>query len=405
MDIKKINIQDYNYLLPEEKIAKYPLPERTSSKLLIYDKGKIKSDFFYHLPDFLSPGDRLIFNATKVIQARLLFQETTGAKIEIFCLEPEVPADYEQIFQTTKNCTWKCIVGNSKKWKSGKLSLELIIEGKKLTLFAERTFAGKDFQLVKFFWDNPTITFAEILEKSGKTPIPPYLRRESEESDTIRYQTVYSKQKGSVAAPTAGLHFSKGLIKTLKEKNIGISELILHVGAGTFKPVKNDTVADHDMHTEHFIVSKELIKTLLENLGNIVAVGTTSVRTLESLYRIGLKLKDTAKPEAFHVSQWEAYKSADELSVQSALQNILNYMDANKLNCIEATTKIIIVPGYTFKIVNKLITNFHQPKSTLLLLVSAFIGKDREKVYDYALKNDFRFLSYGDSSLLIPSST
>ncbi|RLD47788.1 MAG: S-adenosylmethionine:tRNA ribosyltransferase-isomerase [Bacteroidetes bacterium] len=402
MNIKEIQIEDYYYDLPNEKIAKYPLKKREESKLLIYKSGSISHKHFYDIPEILSKNDLVIFNSTKVIQARLLFHKKTGAKIEIFCLEPYEPADYEQIFQTKKKCKWKCNVGNSKKWKSGKLSFDYLINGKDLTLFAERISTDNNSQIIEFTWENSDFSFAEILENAGETPIPPYLNRNSEESDKTRYQTVYSKQKGSVAAPTAGLHFTEDLIKELQDKGIKTSELILHVGAGTFKPVKTKTIDEHEMHTEHFIVTENLISELISNLNHIVSVGTTSVRTLESLYWLGVKLENNNNLNKFHIYQWEVYKLPVKISVEKALNNILKYLKNNHKKYIEATTQIIIVPGYQFKIINKLITNFHQPKSTLLLLIAAFTGNNWQKIYNYALNNKFRFLSYGDSSILIP---
>ncbi|NPA67563.1 MAG: S-adenosylmethionine:tRNA ribosyltransferase-isomerase [Chlorobi bacterium] len=402
MAFLNININDFNYNLPETEIAKYPLPNRSDSKLLIYNKGKIYDKHFKDLPSILQKNDLLIFNTTKVIRARLIFRKLTGAKIEIFCLEPHAPSDYEQIFQETESCKWKCAVGNLKKWKQGKLIAEYTVNGKKISLEAKRVDGLNNYQIIELKWNNKNITFGDILEHAGKTPVPPYLKRDSEEIDKNRYQTVYSEQKGSVAAPTAGLHFTEELIKKLKDKGIKTANLTLHVGAGTFKPVKSDFIKDHEMHTEHFIVGKELILSLMSNKNNNVAVGTTSVRTIESLYLLGVKLQKDKNPEALHLSQWEAYNLPLTLSPKEALTNILSYMDKNKTEYFEASTQIMIVPGYKFKMTDKLITNFHQPKSTLLLLVDAFIGNDRKKVYDYALKNNFRFLSYGDSSILIP---
>ena len=399
---KNININEFNYNLPNERIAKYPLINRSDSKLLVYNKEKITDKIFSDLPQILKKDDFIIYNSTKVIQARLFFRKKTGAKIEIFCLEPFEPSDYEQIFQTTKSCRWKCIIGNLKKWKQEDLQSECIINNKNLTLIAKKISSDKNSQIIEFSWNNPDFSFAEIIENAGKTPIPPYLKRESEESDKIRYQTVYSKQKGSVAAPTAGLHFTDELINELRKREIKTDELILHVGAGTFKPVKSETIEGHKMHTEHFIVSKKLIKELISNQNHVVSVGTTSVRTLESLYWLGIKLHKNKDLSNFHISQWEIYNLPDNLSVSESLNVILEYMQNKHKKFIEATTQIMIVPGYKFKIINKLITNFHQPKSTLLLLIAAFIGNTWKQVYDYALKNEFRFLSYGDSSILIP---
>ncbi len=396
-----ININDYNYNLPNDRIAKYPLDSRELSKLLIYNSGEIYHKKFYNLPDVLSKKDLIVFNTTKVIQARLTFRKPTGAKIEIFCLEPYEPSDYEQIFQETKRCKWYCAIGNFKKWKSEKIVSEFKAGDKSFILTAKKIKSENNNHIIEFFWDNEKISFADILENAGVTPIPPYLKRESEEADKIRYQTVYSKQKGSVAAPTAGLHFTEELISKIKSKGVNISELILHVGAGTFKPVKSDFVSEHKMHTEHFTVSKKLIKDLIENK-NVVSVGTTSVRTLESLYWMGVKLQNNKQMNNFHISQWEVYDIPGNLSVKKSLKNISEYLEREKKSSLEASTQIIIVPGYEFKIVKKLITNFHQPKSTLLLLIAAFIGEKWKNIYEYALKNDFRFLSYGDSSILIP---
>ncbi len=402
MAFRNIHIDDYDYILPEEKIAKYPLSERDKSKLLIYKDKSISEKKFNTIKDILSKKDLVVFNTTKVIQARLIFHKKTGAEIEIFCLEPQAPSDYEQIFQTTESCQWKCTVGNLKKWKSDILEAEYTIENKTLRLTAEKIKSDNASQIIEFKWNNKSLSFADILEQTGKTPIPPYLKRESEESDKNRYQTVYSKQKGSVAAPTAGLHFTNNLIEKLHDKGIKTSELTLHVGAGTFKPVKSETIEAHEMHTEHFIVTKNLIFDLISGINQIVSVGTTSLRTLESLYWLGVKLHIKKTNRNLHISQWEVYELPSDLSAEESLKEILQYMQINKTEYIEATTQIMIVPGYQFKLVNKLITNFHQPKSTLLLLIAAFIGNDWKKVYDYALKNNFRFLSYGDSSLLIP---
>ncbi len=401
MNVTNLNIEDYNYILQNERIAKYPLKNRDNSKLLIYDSGKINQQYFYNLPEILTKNDLLVFNTAKVIQARLLFRKETGAKIEIFCLEPYEPADYEQVFQETESCKWKCVVGNSKKWKTGNLFSEFSINNKNIRLTAKRIDIKENYQIIEFIWDNPIVSFAEILENTGKTPIPPYLKRASEESDKNRYQTVYSKQKGSVAAPTAGLHFTKELISKLDKKGIERAELILHVGAGTFKPVKSKYISEHEMHTEHFRINKSLIEQLIKN-ENITAVGTTSVRTLESLYWLGIKLFENFSLKKFHISQWEVYELPDILKPKDSLSLLLKYMNDNNISYIEATTQIMIVPGYKFKIVKKLITNFHQPKSTLLLLIAAFIGEKWKNVYEYALKNNFRFLSYGDSSILIP---
>lgn len=401
MNIKDINIQNYNYKLPEEKIAKYPLKNRENSKLLIYDKGEISHSNFNNILDYVNKNDFLVFNNTKVIQARLNFKKETGANIEVFCLEPIEPTDYSLIFQTTKSCKWKCIVGNLKKWKKGNISFNYTDSKTVTKINATKISSNDDSHTIEFTWDNPNLTFAEILEKNGQIPIPPYLKRKSEESDKTRYQTIYSKHKGSVAAPTAGLHFTEKTLSILKEKGTHLGNITLHVGAGTFKPVKTNSVLEHEMHTEHFSVTKEFIKNLINNLNQVIAVGTTTVRTLESLYFIGLKLF-LKKENPFHINQWEVYDLKKDISTKGALLKIIDFMENEKIEKIEASTQIIIVPGYIFNIVNKLITNFHQPKSTLLLLISAFIGQDWKNIYKYALENNFRFLSYGDSSILTP---
>jgi len=402
MNIQNINIQDYNYNLPEEKIAKYPLKNRENSKLLIYDKGNISHKTFKNIYDLISNNELLVFNNTKVIQARLNFKKETGANIEVFCLEPVEPADYSLMFQSTNSCKWKCIVGNLKKWKKGNISFEYT-DNKNITkIFASKISSNEDSHIIEFTWDNKDLTFAEILEKSGEIPIPPYLKRKSEESDLRRYQTVYSKYKGSVAAPTAGLHFTNEILLNFKKTGIKTANITLHVGAGTFKPVKTNSVSEHEMHTEQFSVTKEFLEKLINNLGNITAVGTTTVRTLESLYFLGLKLSQKPKDNDFHIKQWEVYDFKKDLSSKEALQCIIEFMNNEKIDKFDASTQIIIVPGYKFNIVNKLITNFHQPKSTLLLLISAFIGEDWKKIYKYSLENKFRFLSYGDSSILMP---
>ncbi len=401
MQIKDINIEGFNYELPDSRIAKYPLENRSNSKLLIYDKGNIKQKFFKDISKVLE-NDFLVYNNTKVIQARLNFKKKTGANIEIFCLEPIEPADYSLMFQSVNSCKWKCIIGNLKKWKIEEVFSTVIISGIEITVSAKKIRALDNSNIIEFSWDNSEISFGEILENMGQTPIPPYLKRKSEESDKERYQTVYSKHKGSVAAPTAGLHFTAKILKDLFNKGISTGHISLHVGAGTFKPVKTNKIGEHEMHAEHFSVSKKLILQLIKNDGKIVAVGTTTVRTLESLYVLGCKLNKKNELKDFNINQWEVYDIEKLLSSKDSLNNILSYMNKNNFETINASTKIIIVPGYKFKIVNKLITNFHQPKSTLLLLISAFIGEDWKDIYKYAFENEFRFLSYGDSSLLIP---
>ena len=403
-ETKHIKISDYNYPLPEERIAKFPLKERDSSKLLVYKHGEIDERVFTSLPEYIEPGSLMIFNNTKVIQARLHFRKETGALIEIFCLEPIKPNDYVLNFQQTEHSAWLCMVGNLKKWKEGPLHKEMTVKGKPLTLTATRGECHGTSHWIDFSWDNSEVTFADILEVFGELPIPPYLNRETQESDKETYQTVYSKIKGSVAAPTAGLHFTERVLDTLRNKGVDLEEVTLHVGAGTFRPVKSEEIAGHDMHTEYISVNRQTIEKLLKHGGETTAVGTTSVRTIESLYYIGviLESRPEASQEELHVKQWMPYENETNFTPIQALQNILDYMDRNHLDALHTSTQIIIAPGYEYKIVKRIVTNFHQPQSTLLLLVSAFVKGDWRKIYDYALSHDFRFLSYGDSSLLIP---
>ena len=401
---QQISIEDYNYSLPDERIAKFPLPKRDESKLLLYRDGKVSESVFKHITDYLPEGSLMVFNNTRVIQARLLFQRATGAQIEVFCLEPIAPNDYVLSFQQTEHCAWLCMIGNLKKWKEGTLSREMIIKGQTVTLTATRGECCGTSHWIDFRWNNSEITFADILEVFGELPIPPYLNRETEESDKETYQTVYSKIKGSVAAPTAGLHFTERVLSALKNKGIELEELTLHVGAGTFKPVKSEEIEGHEMHTEYISVSRHTIEQLITHGGHCVAVGTTSVRTLESLYYIGVTLAThpDATSEELVVRQWMPYEDANNrLTPTEALQNILDYLDKHQLNTLITATQIIIAPGYEFKVVKGIVTNFHQPKSTLLLLISAFVKGDWKNIYDYALGHDFRFLSYGDSSLLL----
>jgi len=404
MDTKHIKISDYNYPLPDERIAKFPIAQRDHSKLLLYKHGEVGEDIFYKLPKYLPSGALMIFNNTKVIQARIHFRKETGALIEVFLLEPADPTDYELMFQTTSTCSWLCMVGNLKKWKEGVLKRDFEIKDENLTLVAERIKEQGTSQLVKFTWDNANITFADILETVGELPIPPYLNRETQESDKETYQTVYSKIKGSVAAPTAGLHFTESVLKDLDDHGIDREELTLHVGAGTFKPVKSKEIENHEMHTEYISVHRSTLEKLIRHEGKAIAVGTTSVRTLESLYYIGIRLSKypEATEEELHINQWEPYDTNPTMLAVDSIKEILSYLDRNGLNALHTSTQIIIAPGYKYKIVKMLITNFHQPQSTLLLLVSAFVNGDWHKIYDYALAHDFRFLSYGDSSLLIP---
>lgn len=403
-ETKHIKISDYNYPLPDERIAKFPLKERDSSKLLVYNHGETEERVFTSLPEYIEPDSLMIFNNTKVIQARLHFRKETGALIEIFCLEPIKPNDYVLNFQQTEHSAWLCMVGNLKKWKEGPLHKEMTVKGKPLTLTATRSECHGTSHWIDFSWDNSEVTFADILEVFGELPIPPYLNRETQESDKETYQTVYSKIKGSVAAPTAGLHFTERVLDTLRNKGVDLEEVTLHVGAGTFRPVKSEEIAGHDMHTEYISVNRQTIEKLLKHGGETTAVGTTSVRTIESLYYIGviLESRPEASQEELHVKQWMPYENETNLTPIQALQNILDYMERNHLDALHTSTQIIIAPGYEYKIVKRIVTNFHQPQSTLLLLVSAFVKGDWRKIYDYALSHDFRFLSYGDSSLLIP---
>ena len=408
-DPRKIHISDYTYELPDERIAKFPISQRDHSKLLIYDKGKLSDDVFCRLPELLPQGALMVFNNTKVIQARMHFHKDTGALIEVFLLEPADPTDYELMFQLTSHCAWLCMIGNLKKWKQGTLSRQFCINGQQLTLKATRRQMVGNSHWVDFEWDNPAISFAEILEAVGELPIPPYLNRATQESDKTTYQTVYSKIKGSVAAPTAGLHFTSDVLEALDRRGIDREEVTLHVGAGTFKPVKSEEIEGHEMHTEYICVRCETLVKLLVHDARAIAVGTTSVRTLESLYYMGRKLSrnPNLSESELHVGQWEPYddgvgESAD-ITPTEAIRHLLDYLDRNHLPALHSSTQIIIVPGYEYKIVKMLITNFHQPQSTLLLLVSAFVNGDWRRIYDYALGHGFRFLSYGDSSLLIPA--
>ena len=400
---QQISIEDYNYSLPDERIAKFPLPKRDESKLLLYRDGKVSESVFKHITDYLPEGSLMVFNNTRVIQARLLFQLATGAQIEVFCLDPAAPHDYELIFQQTEACNWICLIGNAKKWKEPVLSREITVAGQTVRLSAEKVQSYGETHQVRFSWDGG-FSFAEVLDAAGELPIPPYLHRKTEESDLKTYQTVYSKIKGSVAAPTAGLHFTPEVLADLDAKGFGREELTLHVGAGTFKPVKSETIEGHEMHTEYISVRRSTIERVMQNFGKIIAVGTTSVRTLESLYYIGVTLAThpDATSEELVVRQWMPYEDANNrLTPTEALQNILDYLDKHQLNTLITATQIIIAPGYEFKVVKGIVTNFHQPKSTLLLLISAFVKGDWKNIYDYALGHDFRFLSYGDSSLLL----
>lgn len=405
MNVRHIKISDYNYPLPDERIAKFPLPQRDSSKLLVYNRGKIQEDTFRNIAGYLPEGAMMVFNNTKVIQARMHFRKDTGALIEIFLLEPYAPADYEQMFQTTDECSWLCIVGNLKKWKGQELKRDICVKGKGITLKAIYEEERHTSHLVRFSWNDRTVSFAEIIDAAGELPIPPYLNRDTQESDKTTYQTVYSKIKGSVAAPTAGLHFTDDVLSALDAHGIDREEITLHVGAGTFRPVKSAEIGGHDMHSEYICVHRSTLEKLVSHGCKTIAVGTTSVRTLESLYYLGIKLHNDKgiSENELHVDQWEPYdETLPQLTPDESIASILDYMAERKISTIHFSTQIIIVPGYDYKIVNMLVTNFHQPQSTLLLLVSAFVNGDWKSIYDYALSHGFRFLSYGDSSLLIP---
>lgn len=475
---RNIQISDYNYNLPDERIAKYPLPQRNQSKLLVWKGGQIEQKHFCDLPDMIPAHSMIVFNNTKVIQARLHFHKATGGLVEVFCLEPEAPKDYQQNFASEHECVWTCLVGNSKKWKEGSLSLAVTLkDGRQTTLYCERAGELGPSQKIRFYWDNPNLnpnpnllrangsrdmskaslsnpndnmgevsrsdgeglSFAQILDAIGELPIPPYLNRETEEKDKETYQTVYSRIKGSVAAPTAGLHYTEQELNALTSKGVSLQYLTLHVGAGTFKPVKSETIEGHDMHTEFISVPRSVIQSLLDfknangnhnlnpnvnpNLnkslpsdggqgegrgGLLIATGTTSIRTLESLYYIGEKLKQNpdAHSEDLVVHQWEPYDVEHTMSLAESLQYILDYLDAHHQDNLVTATQILIAPGFQYRVVDAIVTNFHMPQSTLLLLVSAFVdgdsleGPNWHRIYQYAMDNDFRFLSYGDSSIL-----
>lgn len=402
--VQAITTNDFAYDLPDERIAKYPLAERDQSKLLMWRSGKIIDDQFKNLSGFLPEKSLLIFNNTKVIRARMHFTKETGARIEVFCLDPVDPVDYQMAFQTTQSCVWKCMIGNLKKWKGEKLVKKLVIDETEVLLTAEMTDFDTTKNQIQFSWNRPEFEFSRIIETAGSLPIPPYLNRETEQSDLERYQTVYSKIKGSVAAPTAGLHFTDNVFADLEAKGHELAELTLHVGAGTFQPVKSETISGHPMHSEHFYISRSFLQKLILHSGKKIAVGTTSVRTLESLYWLGVQAKTNPEinPENLHISQWEAYEQDEpEISAHQALKALMQLMDARRTDYLSASTQIIIAPGYTFRIVDGLITNFHQPQSTLLLLISAYLGDEWRKIYDHALANGYRFLSYGDSNLYL----
>ncbi len=419
--VRNLRIADYNYPLPEERIAKHPLAQREQCKVLMYNDNAIEQHIFHEVPSLLPSDALLIYNNTRVINARLRFRKATGSQIEIFCLEPVAPHDYQLIFQTTSQCTWLCLVGNSKRWKSGALTQQIEVDGATVTINATRgERRGNAFEIT-FDWDGNDVTFASVLEALGEIPIPPYLNRGTEKSDLTDYQTVYSHIDGSVAAPTAGLHFTDEVLAECDRRGIERRELTLHVGAGTFQPVKSDNIGDHDMHTEFISVPRDLLAELATTTRPVIAVGTTSVRTLESLYYIGQILENNpdATEEELRVTQWMPYTSSPSkiegaggsmtehqgtpaITPQQALQNIVEYLNRHNASDYLGSTQLMIAPGYTYRIVKGMITNFHQPQSTLLLLVAAFVGNDNwRKIYDYALNHDFRFLSYGDACLFL----
>ena len=397
-----LSISDYNYPLPDERIAKYPLPQRDHSKLLIYKDGVVSEDRFFRVGDYIPAHSLLVYNNTRVIQARLVFHKPSGARIEIFCLEPLVPHDYQLSLSSTVGCTWKCMIGNAKKFRDTSIDLPLQVAGNTVLLRATKGEQTGNTFAVTFLW-NGDMSFAEILDAAGELPIPPYLNRPTEESDKTTYQTVYSRIKGSVAAPTAGLHFTDAVLADLRQRGIKTTELTLHVGAGTFQPVKTEDANLHTMHTEIIAVPRQAIADIFANLGHVVAVGTTSMRTLESLYFLGCMLHEG--DTSMHVPQFMPYEQEWTLPTNEALHTLVNYLDDTRQDTLHAETQIMIKPGYRFRVVQQLITNFHQPKSTLLLLVSAFVGEDWKKIYNYALSHDFRFLSYGDSSILFQNNS
>ena len=397
--MQPILIDRFDYPLPDERIAKYPLAERDHSKLLVYQNGTVQEDRFFHIGRYIAPHSLLVYNNTRVIQARIVFHKPSGARIEVFCLEPLDPRDYQLALGSMSGCTWKCMVGNLKKWKQGVLSLPLVLDGKTYTLSAERIATQGNTHQIRFSWDAPDTSFAEILNLLGELPIPPYLNRATEESDKRTYQTVYSRIQGSVAAPTAGLHFTTALLDQLRADGLEMAEVTLHVGAGTFQPVKVADANEHIMHTEIIAVPVSTLRIVRQRLGHIVSVGTTSMRTLESLYWLGLRVLK-GQTSDMRVEQFEPYLTDSNVPAEQAIDALIDYLEQTNQNTLHAETQIMIRPGYTFRIVDQLITNFHQPRSTLLLLVSAFVGGDWQTIYQYALSHDFRFLSYGDSSIL-----
>lgn len=398
--IPEIHIEEYNYLLPDERIAKYPLSQRDASKLLCYKDGVVTENRFSDIADILPSNHLMVFNDTKVVPARLHFQRATGAHIEIFCLEPVLPEEYVSMFAVTDSCRWKCIVGNVKRWKDDILTLynpDADADVASMGLQARLVKRQGETSIVEFFWKDGS-PFSRVLEVCGNIPIPPYLNRGTEDIDLERYQTLYARYRGSVAAPTAGLHFTEAVLDKIRARSIDIQTVCLHVGAGTFLPVKSSLVSEHTMHREPFVIKAEFLRKLRDSIGKVIAVGTTSVRTLESLYYIGVSCIETGEPS--DVDQWAPYSRTYHHSLAESLDALIAYMESHGMESLQIGTRIIIVPGYEFKVVDILVTNFHQPQSTLLLLISAFVKGDWHRIYDFALANDFRFLSYGDSSVL-----
>lgn len=401
MIIESINIADFNYELPDSRIAQYPAHERDSSRLLYYDGKNISEDIFRNLHLYIPENSLLVFNNTRVIRARILFRKSTGAAIEVLCNEPLSPTGYDSSFSSHEPVEWKCIIGNLKKWKTGPISTPFIIKGRKYKLTAERINMNGEAWRIRFTWNNDAITFGEVVEASGHVPLPPYINREDEKVDSLRYQTVYSSVNGSVASPTAGLHFTDKVLKRLSEKGILKANITLHIGAGTFQPVRTSIISDHFMHTEHFFINSETIKQLLEYQGRIVAVGTTTVRALESLYWLGIKASQTDTfQNNLGLGQWEPYSFETRLTAKESFTALYDLMVRNNLTVLQAFTRFMIIPGYKFRTIDGIITNFHQPKSSLLLLISAWTGPEWKKIYKFAIENNFRFLSYGDTSLL-----
>ena len=399
---QSIAIADFDYPLPDDRIAKFPLERRDQSKLLVYRGGNIEESRFDHVPELLPPDTLLIFNNTKVIHARLFFRKPTGSTIEVFCLEPfQMPVALS--FEQRGHCTWNCFIGNNKKWKEGSLTRQLDIHGQSVTLTATRRKAVGNAWIVDFDWDGG-LSFAELIDQAGVIPLPPYLHREAVSSDNERYQTVYALHQGSVAAPTAGLHFSPEVFEALRQKGIATDFITLHVGAGTFKPVSTPTIGEHEMHVEKIEISRSNIECILNHLGHtVIPVGTTTVRTIESVYWFGVKLSRNAKLDAMHVMQWDPYELESlSVSTEHAYKNVLQWMEEQGIEQLEGDTQLMIAPGYRYHVISGLITNFHQPKSTLLLLVSALVGDAWKECYRYALDHEFRFLSYGDSCLFLP---